>query len=184
MVTPRSRARKAQRHRRRAPAPAGVAVSITCEAGSGAWRSGPKLVSGDRQLRYIRRWLYNEPMTEQVLNSVFFALSDPVRRAILARLVEGEATVGELAEPFAISQPAVSGHLRVLEEAGLVATRTDGPRRPRRLEPEALLIAMGWLERYRQNWERNFGRLDELLKQMEQDDADVAGRMTPKVRRR
>ena len=97
------------------------------------------------------------------LDATFFALADPTRRAILARLATGEATVNELAEPFDLSQPAISKHLKVLERAGLVSVGRDGQRRPRRLEPEPLDAANAWLERHREAWERSFERLDVLL---------------------
>lgn len=97
------------------------------------------------------------------LDAVFAALSDPTRRAILSRLLQGEASVGELAEPFSMSQPAVSKHLKVLERAGLVERRVDGSRRPARLCPEPLAAANTWLEEYRALWEARFAQLDELL---------------------
>lgn len=100
------------------------------------------------------------------LDATFFALADPTRRAILARLAEGEASVSELAEPFRMSQPAVSKHLKVLERAGLVSVGQDGARRPRRLEPEALDLATEWIERYRELWEQNYQRLDALLEEL------------------
>jgi DNA-binding transcriptional ArsR family regulator len=100
------------------------------------------------------------------LDATFFALADPTRRAILARLSEGEASVGELAAPFDVSQPAISKHLKVLERAGLVSVGQDGQRRPRRLEPEALDEAKEWIERYRTIWESNFRRLDALLDEL------------------
>ena len=101
------------------------------------------------------------------LDAVFAALADPTRRAILARLAEGEASVGELAEPFAISQPAISKHLRVLESAGLVSQGRDAQRRPRRLEALRLAEANEWLERYRQFWEASYQRLDALLDELQ-----------------
>ena len=97
------------------------------------------------------------------LDATFAALSDPTRRAILARLIEGEVSVTELAAPFAMSQPAISKHLKVLERAGLVTRGKDAQRRPVRVEPEPLLEATGWLETYRQTWERRFSQLDLLL---------------------
>ena len=97
------------------------------------------------------------------LDATFLALADPTRRAILARLMQGEASVGELAEPFAMTQAAVSKHLRVLERAGLVSSGRDAQRRPRKIETEALAEANGYLERYRQLWDRKFKRLDALL---------------------
>jgi DNA-binding transcriptional ArsR family regulator len=101
--------------------------------------------------------------TSSALDATFAALADPTRRAILARLSRGEATVSELARPFAISQPAISRHLKVLEEAGLVAQGQDAQRRPRRLQARPLAEASRWLETYRQFWESSFERLDGLL---------------------
>src|SRR6266545_7320830 len=100
------------------------------------------------------------------LDTVFAALADPTRRAILARLASGEASVTELAEPFAMSQPAISKHLKVLERAGLVSRGRVAQRRPRRLEPKRLGEATKWLERYRRLWERNYQRLDALLDEL------------------
>jgi len=97
------------------------------------------------------------------LDAVFAALADPTRRAIVARLASGEASVTELAEPFEMSQPAVSKHLKVLERAGLVSRGIDAQRRPRRLTPKPLAEATQWLERYREVWEANFRRLDSVL---------------------
>ncbi len=103
--------------------------------------------------------------TEQ-LDATFFALADPTRRAMLARLATGEATVNELAAPFELTQPAISKHLKVLERAGLVSVGRDGQRRPRRLEPEPLDAANEWLERHREAWEKSFERLDVLLDEL------------------
>jgi DNA-binding transcriptional ArsR family regulator len=100
------------------------------------------------------------------LDATFSALADPTRRAILARLARSEATVAELAEPFDISQPAISKHLKVLERAGLVTSHLDAQRRPRRLEPARLDEAMNWIERYREIWEQNYQRLDALLDEL------------------
>jgi len=100
------------------------------------------------------------------LDSTFAALADPTRRAILARLASGEASVTELAKPFRMSQPAISKHLRVLERAGLIRRGRDAQRRPRRLEAKPLAEASDWLERYRQFWEKRFQRLDALLDEM------------------
>jgi DNA-binding transcriptional ArsR family regulator len=105
------------------------------------------------------------------LDATFLALADPTRRAILARLAQGEATVTELAQPFAISQPAISKHLRILERAQLVSVAQAGQRRPRRLESLPLAEANAWLERYRDLWEANFARLDALLEAMQEDPA-------------
>jgi DNA-binding transcriptional ArsR family regulator len=100
------------------------------------------------------------------LDLVFSALADPTRRAILARLATGEASVQELAEPFEMSQPAISKHLKVLERAGLISVDIDAQRRPRRLEPARLKEAAGWIERYREIFERNCQRLDALLDEL------------------
>jgi DNA-binding transcriptional ArsR family regulator len=102
----------------------------------------------------------------QRLDATFTALADPTRRAILARLATGQASVAELAEPFAMTQPAISKHLRVLERAGLVSVGQEAQRRPRRIEGRALAEANAWLERYRAIWEANYARLDDLLEVM------------------
>src|SRR6201991_4015749 len=102
------------------------------------------------------------------LDAIFAALADSTRRSILARLIQGEATVIELAEPYAMSQPAISKHLKVLERAGLISRGRDAQRRPCRLEARALEEANEWLERYRQCWEQNFERLDALLAEMKE----------------
>src|SRR4029453_10086379 len=95
------------------------------------------------------------------------ALADPTRRAILARLARGEGSVTELAEPFAISQPAISKHLKILERAGLITVGQDAQRRPRRFEGKPLVEASAWLERYRASWEANFERLDGVLEELQ-----------------
>lgn len=100
------------------------------------------------------------------LDAVFAALADPTRRAILARLATGEATVTELAEPFAMSQPAVSKHLKVLERAGLISRGRDAQRRPCRMEVAPLVEATAWIERYRELWAANYERLDALLDEL------------------
>ena len=100
------------------------------------------------------------------LDATFAALADPTRRAILARLAKGEATVMELAEPFEMSQPAISKHLKVLERAGLISRGRDAQRRPCRLEAAPLRDATNWLERYRDMWEQRFQRLDSLLDEL------------------
>jgi DNA-binding transcriptional ArsR family regulator len=105
------------------------------------------------------------------LDATFFALADPTRRAILARLALGDASVAELAEPFPISQPAVSKHLKILERAGLISVGRDAQRHPRRLEGQPLAVASEWLEQYRAIWEANFERLDLLLEQMQHRSA-------------
>ncbi|HVU02514.1 MAG TPA: metalloregulator ArsR/SmtB family transcription factor [Polyangiaceae bacterium] len=107
---------------------------------------------------------------EQRLNATFAALSDPTRRAILARLASGEASVAELAAPFSMSQPAISKHLKVLEQAGLVSRGKDAQRRPRTLEAAPLAEASEFLERYRQFWEGTFQRLDSLLEELKAEE--------------
>ena len=102
----------------------------------------------------------------QRLDAVFAALADPTRRAILARLASGRASVTELAEPFAMSQPAISKHLKVLERAGLISRGRDAQRRPRKLEPKPLADATDWLERYRRLWEGSYQPLDVLLDEL------------------
>jgi DNA-binding transcriptional ArsR family regulator len=101
------------------------------------------------------------------LDLTFAALADPTRRAILARLATGEATVTELAEPFEMSQPAISKHLKVLERAGLISMDVDAQRRPRKLEPKRLEEAVDWIERYREIFEQNYQRLDALLEELQ-----------------
>ena len=104
------------------------------------------------------------------LNPTFAALADPTRRALLARLALGEATVNELAEPFAISQPAISRHLKVLEDAGLIETRIDGTARPRRIKREAVDALWDWLSQFRAALEQNYSRLDDLLQILNPED--------------
>jgi len=101
------------------------------------------------------------------LDAAFAALADPTRRAIIARLAGGDASVTELAEPFAMTQPAVSKHLKVLERAGLISRRRDAQRRPCRLEARALREATEWLDGYRRFWSESFGRLDGLLDELQ-----------------
>ncbi|MBW8838359.1 MAG: winged helix-turn-helix transcriptional regulator [Gemmatimonadetes bacterium] len=109
-------------------------------------------------------------ITSPHLDAAFAALADPTRRAIVARLALGEATVMELAQPFDMSQPAISKHLKVLEIAGLISRSRDAQRRPCRLEPQVLADASGWLDHYRDVWERNFRRLDTLLDEMKRQE--------------
>ena len=105
-------------------------------------------------------------MAPDRLDATFAALADPTRRAILARLASGQASVTELTEPFAMSQPAISKHLKVLERAGLISRGRDAQRRPRRLEAKPLAEAEEWLEGYRQFWEDSYERLDALLDEL------------------
>ncbi|MEY4513503.1 MAG: hypothetical protein RLZZ450_5625 [Pseudomonadota bacterium] len=110
-------------------------------------------------------------LAEKRLDQTFMALADPTRRAILARLALGEATVTELAEPFNISQPAISKHLKVLERAQLISVAQDAQRRPRKLVARPLAEANAWLERYRDAWEASFVRLDGLLEELQRPAA-------------
>ena len=114
-------------------------------------------------------WLYNALImySSERLDAIFAALADPTRRAILARLASGEAPVTELAEPFAMTQPAISRHLKVLERAGLISRGRDAQRRPCRLEAKPLADATGWLEGYRRFWEGRFQGLDALLDELQ-----------------
>jgi DNA-binding transcriptional ArsR family regulator len=116
-------------------------------------------------------------MNSARLDATFAALADPTRRAILARLASGDASVYELAEPFAMSQPAISKHLKVLERAGLVSTGQDAQRRPRKLEAAPLAETAQWLENYRQFWEARFQSLDALLEVMK------ARKARPRIRK-
>ncbi len=118
------------------------------------------------------------------LDATFGALADANRRAILARLALGEASVAELAEPFAISQPAISKHLKILERAGLISVGHDAQRRPRRLEAKPLAEASAWLERYRDAWEASFVRLDRLLEDMQRQPSSKRARRGRKRQRR
>jgi len=113
------------------------------------------------------------------LSATFAALADPTRRAILARLATGEASVNELARPFDMSQPAISKHLKVLEGAGLISRGRDAQRRPCRIEAKPLADANEWLERYRKFWEARFERLDDLLEEMTAEE-----RARPKSKRK
>src|SRR5881409_4100488 len=116
------------------------------------------------------------------LSTVFGALADPTRRAILARLADGEATVTELAEPFVMSQPAISKHLKVLERAGLISRGREAQRRPRKLEPRPLAEATDWIERYRRVWEANFVRLDAVLHELKSKEKKTVDALLEDVR--
>jgi DNA-binding transcriptional ArsR family regulator len=113
-------------------------------------------------------------MSPERLDATFAALADPTRRAILARLAAGDASVAELAKPFAMSQPAISKHLKVLERAGLVSHTTRAQQRPRRLEAQPLAEATAYLERYREFWEKSFLGLDDLLEELKATDRKAA----------
>jgi DNA-binding transcriptional ArsR family regulator len=115
-------------------------------------------LAGNRQTRHER------------LDATFAALADPTRRAILSRLAAGQATVTELAQPFAMTQPAISKHLKVLERAGLISRGRDAQRRPCRLEAKRLAEANDWLEDYRSFWEQSFERLDVVLDELKNND--------------
>ena len=116
------------------------------------------------------------------LDATFAALADPTRRAILVRLMLGEASVNELAEPFAMSQPAISKHLKVLQSAGLISRGRDAQRRPCRLEAAPLAEATDWLEKYRRFWESTFQRLDALLEEL-QSKKKRPGRLPKRTKR-
>ncbi len=118
------------------------------------------------------------------ISSTFAALADPTRRAILARLALGETSVTELAEPFAMSMPAVSKHLRVLERAGLIARGREAQWRPCKLKAEPLRQAAGWLDEYRRFWEESFDRLDEYLQQVQAEQKQTKGRTKQKKEKR
>jgi len=111
-------------------------------------------------------------MSPDRLDAIFSALADPTRRAILARLAEGEASVTELAAPFAMSMPAVSKHLKVLERAGLIVRGREAQWRPCRLEAEPLKEVADWIEHYRALWEQRFDRLDAYLKELQQQQEE------------
>ena len=111
-------------------------------------------------------------MPPDPLDAVFSALADPTRRAILARLTEGEASVNQLAEPFDMSLPAVSKHLKILENAGLISRGREAQWRPARLEPMALKGVSDWLEHYRRFWDRSFDRLDDYLRKVQKGNND------------
>ena len=114
------------------------------------------------------------------LDDTFLALADPTRRAILARLALGDASVAELAGPFSISQPAVSKHLKILERAGLISVGQDAQRRPRRLEGRPLGEASAWLEQYRASWEASFQRLDRVLEELQGTPTTTRARIRKK----
>lgn len=114
-------------------------------------------------------------LNSQHLDATFAALADPTRRAIIARLAQGEATVMELAQPFAMSQPAISKHLKVLERAGLIARGREAQWRPCRLEAGRLKEASDWLERYRQFWEQSLDRLEAYLTELQAGEPGGAG---------
>jgi DNA-binding transcriptional ArsR family regulator len=117
------------------------------------------------------------------LDATFAALADPTRRAILARLASGDASVNELAEPFSMSQPAISKHLKVLERAGLISRSRDAQRRPRRLEAKPLAEATEWLEKYRCIWAANFQRLDALLDQLKAKELNAKEKKLERMKR-
>ena len=124
----------------------------------------------------ISNRLYNQlaMKCETHLDATFAALADPTRRAILARLASGDATVNELVKPFSMSQPAISKHLKVLERAGLISRGRDAQRRPRRIAAQPLQEACQWLENYRQFWEQQYQRLDFLLEGMQSKETKHA----------
>jgi DNA-binding transcriptional ArsR family regulator len=136
---------------------------------------------------YITLWLSNLRVMEMTpserLDATFIALADPTRRAILERLARGEASVAELAEPFDVSQPAISKHLKILERAELISVGQDAQRRPRRIEAKPLAEAHAWIERYRDIWEASFERLDALLEELQSGPAAKSSRKKKRQRR-
>jgi DNA-binding transcriptional ArsR family regulator len=112
-------------------------------------------------------------MPADPLSATFSALADPTRRAILARLASGEATVTQLAEPFRMSLPAVSKHLKVLEQAGLISRSREAQWRPRRIEPKPLKDVSDWVERYRKLWEERLDRLDDYLQTLQANERSL-----------
>ena len=121
-------------------------------------------------------------MNADQLSAVFGALADPTRRAILARLTEGDATVAELAAPFRVSQPAISRHLKVLEQAGLISRTRRATARLSHLEAEPLREATAWLARYREYWDESYDRLDALLTTLQDDHTAPPHRANPPER--
>ena len=113
--------------------------------------------------------------TQPNLNAIFAALADPTRRAILSRLLNGEASVNEIAAPFAMSQPAVSRHLKVLERAGLIERDVDEQRRPARLKAENMAAAVDWLSEFKAFWGKSFDRLDKVLIDIQQTESKETG---------
>ena len=118
-------------------------------------------------------------MTVDHLSTTFAALADPTRRAILSRLASGQASVTQLAEPFEMSMPAISKHLKVLERAGLITVGQEAQRRPRRFEGKPLAEASAWLERYRASWEASFERLDGVLEELKRSTSTRGRRRPP-----
>jgi len=125
-----------------------------------------------------------QALTSARLDATFAALADPTRRAILMRLAGGEASVNELAEPFSMSQPAISKHLKVLEKAGLISCGVNAQRRPRKLEAQPLAEATQWLERYREFWEESFQHLDAVLEELQAGEAHAAKKKGSKRRKK
>lgn len=124
-------------------------------------------------------------MTHDQLSNTFAALADPTRRAILARLAAGDAAVTELAKPFAMSRPAISKHLKVLERAGLISRGRDAQWRPRRLQAAPLKDASDWIDHYRRFWEERFDRLDDYLTQLQAKEKEHGRpRTRPRTRKR
>jgi DNA-binding transcriptional ArsR family regulator len=120
------------------------------------------------------QWLYTSPMSPDQLNAVFGALADPTRRAILARLTEGDRSVAELSAPFTMSQPAISRHLKVLERAGLVSRTRRATARLSHLEAQPLREVTAWLATYQEYWDESYDRLDALLARLQGDRAGAS----------
>jgi DNA-binding transcriptional ArsR family regulator len=140
----------------------------------------------------LSRFLYNQMVLQLLgyamtssdrLDATFSALADPTRRAILARLASGEASVNELAEPFSMTQPAISKHLKVLERAGLISRGRDAQRRPRRFEAKPFADATEWIEKHRRIWEANYQRLDALLEQLKLHESNPREKKQARAKR-
>jgi DNA-binding transcriptional ArsR family regulator len=141
-----------------------------------------KQVSSVYNQMVVKPWGYVMTSSDR-LDATFAALADPTRRAILARLASGEASVMELTEPFAMSQPAISKHLKVLERAGLISRGQDAQRRPRRIEAKPFAEATEWLEKYRRIWAANFQRLDALLDQLKGQEVNAKEKKLERTKR-
>jgi len=169
---------RVQAHSTVVPRAAGeISASLTMDNALIGTPVGTRVDAADRSRYHFTSWVIKHLGKYDVqsanLDAIFSALADPTRRAILLRLALGEATVNELAGPFAISLPAVSKHLKVLERAGLITRGKEAQFRPCRLETDQLKFAFDWLERYRQHWEESFDRLDDYLQEVQNAEKDT-----------
>ena len=164
--------------RGRLPSVQDVGLLVRARPHDARLKSGSRLDSATHALYFpsqVITHLVKHNVAADELSVIFGALADPTRRAILARLAQGEATVLELAEPFDLSLPAVSKHLKVLQRAGLISQGRRAQWRPCRLEPGALQRADDWLEQYRSQWEERFDRLSEYLRELQTGDTRNTG---------